>query len=254
MHSFFIFVPIQGIAILVTQFKFPFREGGMKKIIVTIDGWSSTGKSTLAKQLAKALGYIYVDSGAMYRAITLYFLRNHVDWTDKKEVKKALKDINIEFQNIPATETSEVYLNGENVEYVIRDLVVAEKVSEIAAIKEVREFAVAQQKKMGEKKGIVMDGRDIGTVVFPKAELKIFMTADSSVRVERRFKELFEKNPNITIEEIKSNLEMRDYIDSHREISPLKKAKDSMLLDNTTLTEKQQFQKAMEWIEKKRSA
>ena len=147
----------------------------MKKIIVTIDGWSSTGKSTLAKQLAKALGYIYVDSGAMYRAITLYFLRNHVDWTEKKEVKKALKDINIEFQNNPATELSEIYLNGENVEYVIRDLVVAEKVSEIAAIKEVRQFAVAQQQKMGAKKGIVMDGRDIGTVVFPRAELKIFM-------------------------------------------------------------------------------
>jgi cytidylate kinase len=230
------------------------RTVSMKKIIVTIDGWSSTGKSTLAKQLAKELGYIYVDSGAMYRAITLYFLRNHVDWTDKKEIKKALKDITIEFQNNPATEISEIYLNGENVEYVIRDLVVAEKVSDIATIKEVREFAVAQQKKMGEKKGIVMDGRDIGTVVFPKAELKIFMTADSSVRVERRFKELFEKNPNITIEEIKSNLEMRDYIDSHREISPLKKAKDSMLLDNTRLTEKEQFQRAMEWIGKKLSA
>ena len=223
----------------------------MEKIIITVDGWSSTGKSTLAKQLAKALGYIYVDSGAMYRAITLYFLRNHVDWTDKKEVIKALKEINIEFHNNAAMESSEIYLNGENVEYVIRDLVVAEKVSEIAAIKEVREFAVAQQKKMGKQKGIIMDGRDIGTVVFPRAELKIFMTADSSVRVERRFKELFEKNPNVTIEEVKSNLEMRDYIDSHREISPLKKAKDSMLLDNTNLTQKEQFQKAMEWVQKK---
>src|SRR6266487_5210970 len=222
-----------------------------KKIIITIDGWSSCGKSTLAKQLATALGYIYVDSGAMYRAITLYFLRNHVDWTDKKEVKKALKAINIEFQNKSKTEVSEIYLNGENVEYVIRDLVVAAKVSEIAAIKEVREFAVAQQKNMGKQKGIIMDGRDIGTVVFPRAELKIFMTADSSVRVERRFKELFEKNPNITIEEVKSNLEMRDYIDSHREISPLKKAKDSLLLDNTNLTEREQFQKAMEWVQKK---
>ena len=222
----------------------------MKKIIVTIDGWSSTGKSTLAKQLAKALGYIYVDSGAMYRAITLYFLRNHVDWTDKKEVKKALKDINIEFQNIPATETSEIYLNGENVEYVIRDLVVAEKVSEIAAIKEVREFAVAQQKKMGEKKGIVMDGRDIGTVVFPKAELKIFLTADNAVRVERRFKELFEKNPNITIEEIKANLEMRDYIDSNREESPLRQAKDAILVDNTNLTAKETEQKVLKLVKK----
>jgi cytidylate kinase len=222
-----------------------------KKIIVTIDGWSSTGKSTLAKQLAKALSYVYVDSGAMYRAITLYFLRNHVDWTDKKEVKKALKEINIEFQNNSKTETSEIYLNGENVEYVIRDLVVAEKVSEIAAIKEVREFAVAQQQKMGEERGIIMDGRDIGTVVFPDAELKIFMEADSSVRVERRFKELFEKNPNVTLEEVKANLEMRDYIDSHREVSPLKKAKDSLVLNNTNLTEKEQFQKAIEWAQKK---
>ena len=223
----------------------------MKKIIITIDGWSSTGKSTLAKQMAKALKYIYVDSGAMYRAITLYFLRNHVDWTDKKAVKQALKEINIEFHNNVKTETSEIYLNGENVEYVIRDLVVAEKVSEIAAIREVREFAVAQQKKMGKGKGIIMDGRDIGTVVFPHAELKIFMEADSSVRVERRFKELFEKNPNVTIEEVKSNLEMRDYIDSHREVSPLKKAQDSFVLDNTNLTEKGQFQKAMEWAQKK---
>jgi len=224
---------------------------GMKKIIITIDGWSSTGKSTLAKQLAKSLGYLYVDSGAMYRAITLYFLRNHVDWTDRKDVKKALGEINIEFQNNKKTETSEIYLNGENVEYVIRDLVVAEKVSEIAAIKEVRAFAVAQQQKMGEQRGIIMDGRDIGTVVFPDAELKIFMTADSSVRVERRFKELFDKNPNVTIEEVKANLEMRDYIDSHREVSPLKEAKDSIVLDNTNLSEKEQFQRAKEWAQKK---
>jgi cytidylate kinase len=223
----------------------------MKKIIIAIDGWSSTGKSTLAKELAKELHYIYVDSGAMYRAVTLYFLRNHVDWTNKKEVQKALKQITIEFQNNPATNKTEIYLNEENVEYVIRDLVVAEKVSEIAAIKEVREFAVAQQKKMGKQKGIIMDGRDIGTVVFPKAELKIFMTADSSVRVERRFKELYEKNPNITIEEVKANLEMRDYIDSHRKISPLKQAKDSIVLDNTNLTPKEQFQRAVEWAKDK---
>ena len=224
-----------------------------KKIIITIDGWSSCGKSTLAKQLAKKLGYLYVDSGAMYRAVTLYFLRNHVDWTDKNEVKNALKEINIEFLNNSKTETSEIYLNEENVEYVIRDLVVAEKVSDIAAIKEVREFAVIQQRKMGEQKGIIMDGRDIGTVVFPHAELKIFMTADSSVRVERRFKELFEKNPNVTIEEVKANLEMRDYIDSHREISPLKKAKDAIELDNTNLTEKEQFNKAYTWVKERLS-
>src|SRR5438067_5448937 len=205
----------------------------MKKIIITIDGWSSTGKSTLAKQLAKALGYIYVDSGAMYRAITLYFLRNHVDWTDRQGVKKALKQINIELQKNPKTETSEVYLNGENVEYVIRDLVVAEKVSEIAAIRDVRDFAVAQQRKMGDHKGIIMDGRDIGTVVFPHAELKIFMTADKDIRVKRRFQELYEKNPNVTMEEVKANLEMRDYIDSHREISPLRQASDALELDNS---------------------
>lgn len=224
-----------------------------KKIIITIDGWSSCGKSTLAKQLAKKLGYVYVDSGAMYRAITLYFLRNHIDWTDKKEVQAALKAIHLEFHFNEKNETTEIYLNGENVEYVIRDLVIAEKVSDVAAIKEVRTFAVAQQQKMGEKKGIVMDGRDIGTVVFAKAELKIFMTADNAVRVERRFKELYEKNPNITIEEVKNNLEMRDYIDSHREVSPLKKADDAIVLDNTNLTEEEQFQKALAWAKEKKA-
>lgn len=219
-----------------------------KKIIITIDGWSSCGKSTLARQLAKKLGYVYVDSGAMYRAITLYFLRNHVDWTDTKEVNKALKEIHLDFHFNEKTETSEIFLNDENVEYVIRDLVVAEKVSDVAAIREVRSFAVAQQQKMGIKKGIVMDGRDIGTVVFPKAELKIFMTADNAVRVERRFRELYEKNPNITIEEVKSNLEMRDYIDSHREVSPLRKADDAIVLDNTNLTQEQQLHKALGWV------
>ena len=216
-----------------------------KKIIITIDGWSSCGKSTLAKQLAKELGYLYMDSGAMYRAITLYFLRNNIDLAEKKEVKEALKSISLEFVFNPKSSSSEIYLNDENVEYVIRDMVVAEKVSDVAAIKEVREFAVAQQQLMGKKKGIVMDGRDIGTVVFPKAELKIFMTADNAIRVQRRFKELYEKNPNVTIEEVKDNLEMRDYIDSHREVSPLRKAKDAIELDNTNLTEKEQFSKAL---------
>jgi len=214
-----------------------------KKIIIAIDGWSSCGKSTLAKELAKELGYLYVDSGAMYRAITLYFLRNHIDWTDKSEVKKALKEISLEFIFNEKSQQSEMHLNEENVEYVIRDLVVAEKVSDVAAIKEVRKFAVEQQQMMGKKKGIIMDGRDIGTVVFPKAELKIFLTADNAVRVERRFKELFEKNPNITIEEIKANLEMRDYIDSNREESPLRKADDAILVDNTNLTAKETIQK-----------
>ena len=219
-----------------------------KKIIITIDGWSSCGKSTLAKQLAKELGYVYVDSGAMYRAITLYFLRNHVDWTDKKEVHNALESINLEFVFNPQRQASEIFLNGENVEFLIRDLVIAEKVSDVAAIREVRAFAVAQQQKMGAKKGIVMDGRDIGTVVFPKAELKIFMNADNAVRVERRFRELYEKNPNVTIEEVKNNLEMRDYIDSHREVSPLRKADDALELDNTNLTHEQQLQKALDWV------
>jgi cytidylate kinase len=219
----------------------------MKKIIITIDGWSSCGKSTLAKQLAKALNYIYVDSGAMYRAITLYFLRNHVDWTSKKEVEKALDEISLEFVYVPKSERSEILLNSENVEYVIRDLVIAEKVSDVAAIREVREYAVAQQQKMGKKRGIVMDGRDIGTVVFPDAELKIFMTADIAVRVERRFQEMYEKNPNVTIEEIKNNLELRDYIDSHREVSPLRQAEDAVVLDNTNLTEKEQFQMSLKW-------
>ena len=222
-----------------------------KKIIVTIDGKSSCGKSTLAKQLAKKLGYVYVDSGAMYRAITLFFLRNHIDWTDKAEVKRALKQISLEFIFNKKTQSGEMYLNDENVEYVIRDLVIAEKVSDVAAIKEVRQFAVAQQQEMGKKKGIVMDGRDIGTVVFPNAELKIFMTADDVVRAERRFKELYEKNPNITIEEVRANLELRDYIDSNRKISPLRKAPDAITLDNTHLTAREQLDLALKWAKSK---
>jgi len=218
-----------------------------KKIIITIDGWSSCGKSTLAKQLAAKLRYTYVDSGAMYRAITLYFLRNHVDWTDAKAVVRALEEIQIEFSYNENKKSSEIILNGENVEYLIRDLVVAEKVSEVAAVKEVRAYAVKLQQAMGKKKAIVMDGRDIGTVVFPAAELKIFMTADNAVRVERRFRELFEKNPNISIEEVKNNLEVRDYIDSHREISPLRQAKDAIVLDNSNLTTQEQFQLALKW-------
>ncbi len=221
------------------------------KIIITIDGWSSCGKSTLARQLAKKLDYVYIDSGAMYRAITLYFLRNHIDWSSHREVEKALKNIDLEFRTNAQSNRSEMYLNGENVEFVIRDLVVAEKVSEIAAIKEVRDFAVAQQRKMGKGKGIVMDGRDIGTVVFPRAELKIFMTADNAIRVERRFRELFDKNPNITIEEVKTNLEMRDYIDSNREVSPLKKAKDAVVLDNTVISEEEQLKLALKWVKEK---
>lgn len=219
-----------------------------KKIIIAIDGFSSCGKSTLAKQLAKELHYTYIDSGAMYRAITLFFLRNHIDWTNTDEVSTALNNILLEFISSPINGESEMYLNGENVEFVIRDLVVAEKVSEIAALEKVRIYAVKQQQIMGEKKGIVMDGRDIGTTVFPKAELKLFIMADSIVRVERRFKEMFERNPNITIEEVKINLEMRDYIDSHRAVSPLKKAIDAITIDTTNLTQAEQFIMALNLI------
>jgi len=225
-----------------------------KKIIIAIDGYSSCGKSTLAKQLAKELHYIYADSGAMYRAITLYFLRNSIQLTDKKQIKKALKNIHLSFAfNVDAGE-SHIFLNDENVELLIRDMLISEKVSEIAAVKEIREFAVAQQEKIGKDKGVVMDGRDIGTTVFPYAELKIFMTADIAVRVERRFKELYAVNPNITIEEVKKNLEMRDYIDSNREISPLRKAADAIMLDNTNLTMAQQLKLAFQWANEKISS
>lgn len=217
-----------------------------RKIIIAIDGYSSCGKSTLAKQLAKKLNYVYIDSGAMYRAITLFFLRNHINWQDEDAITEALNNIQLEFHSNPSTGESEMYLNGENVEYVIRDLVIAEKVSEVAAIKAVREFAVHQQQLMGVKKGIVMDGRDIGTTVFPQAELKIFMTADNAIRVERRFKELYAKNPNITIEEVKNNLELRDYIDSHRDVSPLRKADDAVVIDNSDLTPEEQLRLAKE--------
>ncbi len=223
----------------------------MKKIIVTIDGFSSCGKSTLAKALATELSYIFIDSGAMYRAITLYFLRNHIDWNNQKEVIKAIENITLEFVYSPETDITEIWLNDENVEWLIRDMVVAENVSEVATVKEVREFAVAQQRKMGKIKGIVMDGRDIGTTVFPKAELKIFLTADPSVRVERRFKELLNKNPHITIDEVKNNLEMRDYIDSNREFSPLRKAKDAIVLDNSNLTTKEQLKFALKLVKEK---
>ena len=219
-----------------------------KKIIITIDGWSSCGKSTLAKQLAKELGYTYIDSGAMYRAITLYFLRNHIDWTDDMEVKNALNEIYLHFEPNLKTGESEIFLNDENVEYLIRELIIADKVSDIAAIASVRAFAVAQQQQMGTNKAIVMDGRDIGTTVFPDAELKIFMTADIATRVERRFKEMFEKNPNIVLEDVKHNLEMRDYIDSHREVSPLKKAEDAIVLDNTNLDMLQQLKIALNLV------
>lgn len=219
----------------------------MEQIIITLDGYSSCGKSTLARQLANELNYVFIDSGAMYRAVTLYFLRQHVDWNKVSEVKKALNGITLEFQYSTHTAQSDMFLNDENVEALIRDMLVSEHVSEVSAIREVREYGVAQQQKMGERKGIVMDGRDIGTTVFPDAELKIFVTADPAIRVERRFKELFGKNPNITIEEVKNNLEMRDYIDSNREFSPLRKAADAVVLDNSNLTREEQLAIALQW-------
>jgi cytidylate kinase len=223
----------------------------MKRIIITVDGWSSCGKSTMARQLAKQLNYIFIDSGAMYRAITLYFLRNNTDIKDLTSVMAALKNIQLSFQINSSNGNNEIWLNGENVEQFIRGMEVAEKVSEVAAIKQVREFAVKQQQMIGEKKGIVMDGRDIGTAVFPNAELKIFMTADNEVRVLRRFKELSDKNPSIHIEEIRSNLAQRDHMDSTREVSPLRKADDAVVLDNSHLTPDEQLQLALGWAREK---
>lgn len=221
----------------------------MKKIIITLDGYSSCGKSTLAKQLAAKLDYVYIDSGAMYRAITLYFIQNRIDWNNAEEVAQALSNIQLEFIYNPLSGSSEMNLNGENVEHMIREMLVAEKVSEVAALGAVREFAVAQQQEMGRQKGIVMDGRDIGTTVFPHAELKIFMTAETAIRVERRFKELYAKNKNITIHEIKENLELRDYIDTNREISPLRKAEDAIILDNSQLTPEEQLKLVLQWVD-----
>ena len=223
----------------------------MNPIIITVDGWSSCGKSTLARQLARELNYIFIDSGAMYRAITLYFLREEVDIHDKEAIISALKNIHLAFYINPDNGNNEIWLNNENVEVLIRDMSIAQKVSQVAAIKEVREFAVAKQQEIGRQKGIVMDGRDIGTAVFPQAELKIFMTASIPVRVERRFRELLQKAPNITLEEVRENLEQRDHLDSTRDISPLTKAEDAVVLDNSVLTPEEQFQLALGWAKQK---
>lgn len=223
-------------------------------IIVAIDGYSSCGKSTLAKQLAALLGYNYIDSGAMYRAITLYFLRHHIDYSDHAAVARALENITLSFEFNKEHQQSEMHLNGENVALSIREMAVADKVSEVAAIHEVRVFAVAQQQQMGRRKGIVMDGRDIGTVVFPDAELKVFMTADPAVRVLRRYDELLATNRNITLEEVKHNLELRDYIDSNREESPLRQADDAIVLDNSHLTREQQLEMVLNWVKERRPA
>jgi cytidylate kinase len=218
-----------------------------KKIVIAIDGFSSCGKSTLAKALAAKLAYRFIDSGAMYRAITLYFLRNNVAINRKEQVTQALKNIQLSFVFNASNGKSEICLNEENVEYLIREMAIADKVSEVAALKEVRTFAVAQQQKMGAEKGIVMDGRDIGNVVFPNAELKIFMTASPEIRVKRRFEELYATNPNITMDEVRHNLELRDHIDSTREESPLKQATDAKVLDNSDISPQEQLQVALDW-------
>ena len=223
----------------------------MKNIIIAIDGYSSCGKSTLANQLAKELNYIFIDSGAMYRAITLYFLRNHIDWNKANEVAKGLLEIHLDFEYNDEKNQSHIILNGEDVSALVRDMLVSENVSAVSTIKEVREFAVAQQQQMGKKKAIVMDGRDIGTTVFPNAALKIFITADIAVRVERRFKEMLEKGIIATIEEVQNNLEMRDYIDSNREFSPLRKADDAVVLDNSNMTREEQLKLALGWAKEK---
>lgn len=218
------------------------------ELIIAIDGYSSCGKSTLAKQLAKQLGYTFIDTGAMYRAITLYFLRDNVIFSNEASVLAALERTQLHFGINEETGQSEVFLNGENVARPIRDMIISEKVSEVAAIKAVREFSVAQQRQIGRNGGVVMDGRDIGTVVFPQAQLKIFMTADIEVRVKRRFQELQESQPEVSLEEVKVNLEMRDYIDSNREESPLRQAEDARVLDNSDLSPEQQLNLALKWV------
>lgn len=229
----------------------------MKKITIAIDGYSSCGKSTMAKDLAKEVGYIYVDTGAMYRSVTLYALRHHLfneDGSVKTEdLQQEMPNISISFKLNPTTGTPDCYLNGELVEKEIRSLEVSNHVSPIAAVPFVREALVAQQQKMGEEKGIVMDGRDIGTTVFPDAELKIFVTASSQVRAQRRFDELNAKGMPAKFEDILKNVEERDYIDTHREVSPLKQAEDAIVLDNSHMTIPEQkawlmnlFQKTIE--------
>ncbi|MEN9697637.1 MAG: hypothetical protein RLZ56_1058 [Bacteroidota bacterium] len=222
-----------------------------KKIIIAIDGFSSCGKSTLAKALAKELEYVFIDTGAMYRAIALYFLRNEIPFDNLQLVEAALKQIQLHFEFNSNTQKSDIFLNGENVELLIREMRVSAKVSEVAAIGAVRDFAVAQQQAMGVQKGIVMDGRDIGTVVFPNAALKIFVTADPAIRIQRRYLELQATNPSITIEEVAENLQHRDLIDSTREHSPLRQAEDAVVLDNSHITREAQLAMALQWAKER---
>lgn len=226
----------------------------MKKIVIAIDGYSSCGKSTMAKNLARQLGYVYVDTGAMYRAVTLYALRHQLfkadGEVDAASLQRAMSDIRISFQFNKQTGKPDTYLNDELVEQEIRTMQVSERVSKIAALPFVRTALVAQQQRMGKDKGIVMDGRDIGTVVFPHAELKIFVTASAEVRAQRRYDELQQKGMPARYDAILKNVQERDYIDSHREVSPLRKADDAIELDNSNLTIDEQQQWLLQQVDK----
>lgn len=225
----------------------------MNNITIAIDGFSSTGKSTLAKQLANHLGYVYVDTGAMYRAVAFFAMQNGLvseDFLDKEGLIKKLSEIKLHFQFNTALGFAEMFLNDVNVENEIRTIEVSRLVSKVAEISEVRAKLVEQQQAMGKNKGIVMDGRDIGTVVFPDAELKLFMTASAHTRAKRRFDELAEKGQNVSYEEVLQNVEERDYIDTHRDDSPLVKAEDAIEIDNSTLTKKEQFDLVLDLIHK----
>lgn len=225
----------------------------MDKITIAIDGYSSTGKSTVAKKLASKLGYVYVDSGAMYRVVTLFAMRH--EWIDDNHFDKdtlisKLEDIELAFHFNPEVGFAEVYLNGENVEKEIRTLEVSSFVSQVAAVPEVRTFLVKKQRKLGEDKGVVMDGRDIGTVVFPNAELKIFMTASEQVRAQRRYEELKARGDQISFDDVLNNVRERDHIDSTRKQSPLKRAEGAVDIDNSYLTEEQVFSEIMDLVQK----
>lgn len=221
----------------------------MKNITIAIDGYSSTGKSTLAKQLANHLGYVYVDSGAMYRAITYFAMQNgyiNKDNFDITGLVTVLPEVEVRFKFNEKLGFAEVYLNGDNIERAIRTMEVSSFVSKVAAVPEVRYQMVKIQKQLGKDKGVVMDGRDIGTVVFPEAELKIFMNASAETRAKRRYFELIERNEDVNYQEVLRNVQERDYIDSHRKDSPLLKAKDAIEIDNSNLTKEEQFQKALQ--------
>lgn len=216
-----------------------------KKITIAIDGYSSTGKSTLAKVLANHLGYVYVDTGAMYRAVAFFAMQNGIigkDFFNKQSLIKSLPFIKLDFKYNSDLGFAEMYLNDINIEKEIRTIEVSSYVSKVAEISEVRSKLVEQQQEMGKNKGIVMDGRDIGTVVFPDADLKIFMTASPITRAERRYKELKNKGDNVTFDEVLKNVEERDYIDTHREDSPLVKAHDAIEFDNSTISKQEQFE------------